>query len=240
MKLLNDLIDRLKNIAPVIMVLGNHDLSIKEDLELRSLFKKLKRKNVYPLDNESIEFDDIRFSGFYPIRKAYAISHITNKKVNMIIDDWNKYNLEINKDKFNILCHHIPYTIFDKRVQEKASTIYDYDLILSGHAHNGWLSPKQEDKLNKRIDKKLKDITDEDERKIINDKRYGGFCESISNKPPFRRKYCRGIHEINNTKLIISKGITSGLKVVLKKRTLISTNSNYAYITIINIGGDNK
>lgn len=232
---LKELIDGLKKVCPVIMILGNHDLSIKQDKEMREKFRSLKEKNVYPLDNDTIEFKDIRFDGFFANRKSYAISKISDKKRNIIIDDWNKLNFVINKEKYNILCHHIPDTIFDKNIQKKAPTMYNYDLVLSGHTHNGWLSPNQEIRLSEKINDKMLNTTDKKKKQELEIKKYRGFCESIKNNPPFVRTYCRGIHEVNGTKLIISKGITSGLKWALGNKLIFDTRKEYSYVTVIDI-----
>lgn len=234
MECLKDLLKKLKILAPVILTLGNHDLSISYDLELRKLFKDLEENDLYPLDNESIEFDDIRFTSFYPTRESYAISYISDKKLKMIVEDWNKYNLTTNK-KYNVLCHHLPDTILDERIQEQLKSIYDFDLILSGHAHNGWLSPKQEELRIKKLNDKIAKTRSRKEKAILEEKKYSGFCESILNKPMFMRKYCRGIHEVNGTKLIISRGITCGMKYALGNKLLINTNKKYAYITEIDL-----
>jgi len=219
MNCLRELLDGLKKIAPVIMMLGNHDLSIKQDSELREAFKTLKGKDIYPLDNETLELDDITFTSFFAHRKSYAISKITNKKLKIIIEDWYKYKFKINKNKYNILLHHLPDTILDETIKEKIPDIYKYDLVLSGHAHNGCYSPERESKLK-----------DKD--------KYIGFCESILNRPMFVRKVCRGMHNVNGTKLVISRGITSGVKGLLGNKLILNTNKEYSYITEINIVGE--
>lgn len=238
MDCLKELINGLKQISPVILILGNHDLSIKNDLKYRKLFKKLKSKNVYPLDNETIEFSNITFSGFFYNRKAYAISKINKNKIKIIIDDWNNTKFKLNKNKYNVLCHHIPDTIFDDRFKEHAKGLLGFDLILSGHTHNGWLKPKREEKLINKLNKRIE--KNPNKKDILEIKKYGGGCESIINNPPFKRKYCRGIHNIENLNLIISKGITTGLKISIGNMLLIDTGRKYGYVTEVNIGGINE
>lgn len=231
MDCLRHLLSGLSKLAPVILILGNHDLSIKEDQVLRQEFLKLKSKNIYPLDNDSILFDDIKFSGFFANRKSYAISKISSKKVKIIIDDFNKCNFKIAENKCNIFLHHIPDTIFDERVKENLKEIYKYDLILSGHAHNGWMSLEKEQKIKAKIEQEQ----NTKKRQKLELKSYQGFCESILNNPPFVRKYARGIHDVDGTKIIISKGITTGLKWGIGNKLLINTNKEYSYITEIDI-----
>lgn len=230
-KPLKDLLKEISKIAPVILSLGNHDLSIKDDKELRKEFKKLKNKNIYPLDNDSIEFKDIKFSGFFASRNSYAVSKISDKKVKIIIEDFKNSNLSISKDKYNVLINHLPDTIFDRRVRDNLKEIYKYDLILSGHAHNGWYSPKKERSIEEAINKE----TDKAKKHKLELKRYSGYCESIINDKPFIRNICRGMHNIDGTKIIVSRGITTGLKWVLGNKLILNTNKEYSYITEVNI-----
>jgi predicted MPP superfamily phosphohydrolase len=239
MELIKGLLDELKKIAPVILSLGNHDLSIAKEKELRSAFKKLKEENIYPLDNESIEFDDIYFSGFYPRRKSYAIAKISSKKAKMIIEDWNQANLVANKEKLSILCNHIPDIVLDKKIQSEAKALYNYDLILAGHAHNGWLSPKKEKRIEEKINKKLAKINGTNKEKIrrLKEKKYHGFCESIYSFPPFVRNISRGMHEINGTTLIVSRGITTtnGIKLAVNSQLRSDIFKGFSYVTEIDI-----
>lgn len=236
LKLIKDLLSELSKLSPVIISLGNHDLTIKKESELREAFKTLKGKNIYPLDNESIEFNDVFFSGFYPRRKSYAISNISNKKAKMIIEDWNKSKLKSHKEKLSILCHHIPDTILNKKIQQEAKSILNYDIVLSGHAHNGWLSPMQEKKIEGKINRKISKITNnEDKIKKLEEKKYHGYCESILNFPPFIRKLSRGNHNIKGTKLIISRGITCGTKLIVGNKFIMNLFSGYSYITLVDI-----
>lgn len=216
-----------KNYAPIIMSLGNHDLwyfrSIKEyikfyifkdkkdkfnefDQKLREEFKKLKTKNIYPLDNDSILIDNIFFAGFYPRTEAYAIASIKNKKALKIIDNLNKVKDKITpqKDKYSILLHHQSDTLLNKKIQKEVKYIYDFDLCICGHEHNGNISIAREKRFIKAIDFVIRVLKVKDTSKLHNLK-YWGYTESPRNL--FFRGYCRGLHNINGTKVLISKGI---------------------------------
>ena len=205
------LLHALREIAPVILCLGNHDLSIENERELRRLFHNLESKNIYPLDNESIEFKNIYFSSYFARRDAYAVSKMTKRKTELVVNDLNKAQLIANSNKFsNLLCHN-PYIVLSPTIRNEFSNLYDYDLISSGHCHNGMFSYKVEQNMINRIDKiisKLKGNLDDSHQRIID------FLESmktfgiITGPSPITR-FARGLHEINGTKLFISRGVTN-------------------------------
>ena len=200
------LLHGLREIAPVIMSLGNHDISVDNEYELRKSFRDLESHNIYPLDNESVEFDDIYFSGYFEKRDLLSFS----KK--MISDDSRELNLKTYEDKFGVLLCHNPFSITSATSSNNIPNINEYDLILSGHCHNGLLSLDAEKKIASKIDMlvgKLKTKGDYDQ--IV------GLLESLKSfgvviRPiPFTR-YARGLHDINDTKLFISRGVTSQSK----------------------------
>ena len=235
-----ELLKELSMIAPVIMSIGNHDISVEKEEQLRELFRNLKSDNIYPLDNESIEFDDINFFGFYPTKDSYDINELTDEKRNKIIEYYKKVKFYLTEGKMNVLLHHLPNNIVDNIIMQECPKLYEYDLIVSGHAHNGWFSPKQEEKLLnghtpllmkhllKRANLNEKELFEKGELQSY------GFCESKIGDTPFIRKYSRGMHDVNGTKLIISKGATSGAKLVVAM-SLSKFTKGYSYATEINI-----
>ena len=200
------LLHGLREIAPVVLSLGNHDISVNNEEESRRSFRDLEDHNIYPLDNESVEFDDIFFSGYFEKRDLLAFS----KK--MISNESKELYLKTNRDKFGALLCHNPFPITSGNIINNIPNINDYDLILSGHCHNGLLSLEDEKKISSKIDmlvSKLKNKGDYDQ--IVNLleslKSFGVVIRPI----PFTR-YARGLHDINETKLFISRGVTSQSK----------------------------
>lgn len=198
----------LREIAPVIASEGNHDLTIEEEEELRRFFRNLAAKDIYTLDNESIEFDDIYFSGYFAPRKAYAVSEMSKKKTDIVIDDLSHTELNPKANKFSVLISHIPFILLSKEIMEKFPNLYDYDLVYSGHCHNGLFSLKAEETLVERLEKIINKLSDEQKYSELAE-----FLESlksfglITGPSPFTR-YARGLHEVNGTQLFISRGVT--------------------------------
>jgi len=101
------------------LVNGNHDLG-KEyfyDIANNSNFKYLE--NSYEL---------IYFEGYEPIIIAGVSSAYDEVNINDKLIEYGKY-LEENDVKYKILLAHEPDVVSDLK--------YDFDLILSGHSHNG-------------------------------------------------------------------------------------------------------
>lgn len=202
------LLHGLREIAPVVLSLGNHDLTIQDEDELRKSFRNLAAKDIYTLDNESIEFDDVYFSGYFAPRKAYAVSEMSKKKTNIVIDDLSQTELNPKDYKFSVLISHIPFILLSKEIMKRFPNLYGYDLVLSGHCHNGLYSLKAEEALVERLEKII--------NKLSNEQKYSElieFLESlksfglITGPSPFTR-YARGLHDVNGTELFISRGVT--------------------------------
>lgn len=138
----------LTNLAPVIMTLGNHDLeemkpvrnqSKKEDWveayypEWIQTLKKIP--NLYFLDSEGVELDHIYFYGYNPPFTYYK-SKDKEEQLRLFVQDSNEHIPILKKDCYSILLLHSPINL--TRDQYYRSTpIHQFDLILSGHTHNG-------------------------------------------------------------------------------------------------------
>ena len=194
-----------REMAPVIMSLGNHDIERLHDKEKREHFKSLEDNNIYPLDNESLVLDDMNFMGYIPPKWAYPIDRIVRRKERMIVKDINKYNFEIQDDKMNILLSHLPNILFDKYIMKKCPQIYQYDLVLSGHFHGGF-TEEQEACLNKTIDRLEEIKLLKKHKEYLESLRYAGYIEISLNPIPCLAKTTRGMHEVGGTTMIISRG----------------------------------
>lgn len=144
-KLLVSWLNSLGSIAKVFISLGNHDIILEEDYKF---FNKLNDiNNIYVLNNQSYEDKNIFISGFtLPTNYYYNIEK--HEDENALLETLqNNFNLVTNlpKKKYKVALIHSPILLSEKKVVEK---LKEYDLILSGHMHNG-LIPRILDKIIK-------------------------------------------------------------------------------------------
>ena len=86
-ELLLEYLYELRKIAPIIMSLGNHDIKIENEEELRKEFLKLEDIDIHPVDRTKTFVDEerkINFIGYMQPKKAYSICDLTNKKRNYL------------------------------------------------------------------------------------------------------------------------------------------------------------
>ncbi len=146
---LSSFLDKLGTVAPVVITLGNHDLVGMSEYG-RENFRKLSNiKNVYALDNKSMEFDGVRITGFSPERAAYKPgNHESGKGAENFVIDWKKANLRVSTDSksLELLAVHPPHPVANPYVGRYATGIREFDCSYAGHLHNGYYSLKKEAK----------------------------------------------------------------------------------------------
>lgn len=124
----------ISNFSKVIISLGNHDVFKIDD---NKFFKNLNDlKNIFVLNNESYVDESIYIGGFTLPNNYYY--NITKKESKEILIDYLKKNkklttnLPIKVPKIGLI--HSPINLNDKEV---LMVLKEYDLLLSGHTHNG-------------------------------------------------------------------------------------------------------
>ena len=145
MKKFYDWIHNLGNIndktIPVLVSLGNHDMSFKKNKLNRDnsiyneYFKNLKGSNTYILDNSYYEDEYVFITGFTQPKDSFH--NIDSLKIEK--DYYNKLNYKLlspNNKKIKIALIHSPINLTNKHIAYK---LRNYDLILSGHMHNGMI-----------------------------------------------------------------------------------------------------
>lgn len=135
----------ISNNSKVLISLGNHDIFKLDDYKF---FKNLNElKNIYVLDNTSYVDELIYVSGLtLPTHYYYNINKDESNEI--LIEHLKKHkkiitNLPTSIPKVSLI--HSPIMLTDGEVLE---LLKEYDLLLSGHMHNGMV-PKFLEKLFK-------------------------------------------------------------------------------------------
>jgi len=133
---------KLGSIAPVILSLGNHDIRIKKQ-EYESYYdndfwdKINKIGNVYLLNNNCKSFKDVYFYGFTQSFNYYYEYKNENKE--LMKKEIKEYGVcERIPNKLSVLLMHSPICVSDKEIRNELNK---YDLVFSGHMHNGVVPP---------------------------------------------------------------------------------------------------
>ena len=207
------LLKQFGEISKTIISLGNHDI-YKMTNEQRNNFDKLNRiNNTYALDNAQVKIGNINFLGFSTSHKAYEVDKI--KRNNIFIKEFSNANFKIKKDEFNVLLNHHPKPVASNYVQKSLSYLFkDIDLIVSGHLHNGYVPDEIEQFFKNTIkDYGISETPELFPKKIIS-----------------RINYCRGMHSLKNSKLIITKGFRTYAGYI---PSFIETNPHINEINIV-------
>lgn len=127
-------LSNLSEITKIFISLGNHDIFSPEDLKF---FNKLNElKNIYILDNDCYKDEFIYISGLtLPNNYYYNITHEESSEVLVkhLINN-RKLISKLPRELPKVILIHSPIKLTNKEVLNK---LKEYDLILSGHTHNG-------------------------------------------------------------------------------------------------------
>ena len=136
---LKSFLTSLANIAPTIVIIGNHDRKAGyrhnwvniENEELQRIFKSID--NLYFLNDSNYLNNNINFYGFNLSYEYYD----KDEPYDMFINEINNLSPNLNDKNYNITLIHSPVNIYKYLKKEKESNLNKTDLILSGHMHNG-------------------------------------------------------------------------------------------------------
>lgn len=127
-------LSNLSEITKIFISLGNHDIFSPEDLKF---FNKLNElKNIYILDNDCYKDEFIYISGLtLPNNYYYNITHEESSEVLVKhLANNRKLISKLPRELPKVILIHSPIKLTNKEVLNK---LKEYDLILSGHTHNG-------------------------------------------------------------------------------------------------------
>lgn len=126
----------LGEISKVIISLGNHDIINTKDL---SFFNKLNElKNIYVLNN-SIYKDEYIYVYGNALPSEYYYNVVREESLEILLDSLKnnaKLITKLDNKKLNIAMFHSPICILK---EEAITKLQEFDIILSGHMHNGML-----------------------------------------------------------------------------------------------------
>lgn len=142
-KWIHNLGNREDKVIPVLISLGNHDMVYKpkEEKYNKSIYnkylKKLSSTNTYILDDSYYEDDNVVITGFtQPPNTFHSKNSLKQEK--KYFDNIKPILLKPSIEKINIALIHSPINIVNKYIVNK---LKDYDIVLSGHMHNGMVMP---------------------------------------------------------------------------------------------------
>ena len=133
---INELLSFLKkiaNVAPLLISIGNHDIIMEDDFIFFDELNKIK--NVFVLNNESYEDDNIFVFGL-TLPNNYYYNVTWQEPVEILLAVLNRQSNKWKKEysKPAILLVHSPIRLTNSDV---LNVIKPFDLVLSGHTHNG-------------------------------------------------------------------------------------------------------
>ncbi len=140
--LLEYFLKKIAIIAPVIVVLGNHDekngymrnWEYHPNEELIKLLTSIK--NIYFLSDKSKTIDNITFTGLRFSFEYYEKNHETYES---FCKEMKSKKFKLSDKTYNVTLIHSPINIYKYLKENKEHQLTKSDLILSGHMHNGCL-----------------------------------------------------------------------------------------------------
>lgn len=205
------IIKEMAEIAPVIIIPGNHEIGNFEATNFLNrnyiyneksvkYFESLNRfKNIYFLNNEQTKIKDIMFLGFNP-RLATYLKKNDDKTNEMFIEDYLKSGLKMAEDDYNLLITHSAMLLENDAVTNEIQDFKKTDLVIGAHWHDGYV-PK------------------------VLDKYLGNTSAGLFFTPrlaPYPGIWCRGVHNFGRGYVFVTQGFRKWtpdlfITIVLKK-----------------------
>lgn len=139
----------LGSITKTIISLGNHDFYKFNNRKIvyeypKEFWKKIENiPNVYLLNNKSYKNQEIEFFGYSALKEYYYPHKKRREDKNIMLDDLKTlkdYLKESQVPKIGLF--HSPHCITQPEIIEE---LQNFDIILSGHMHNGCVFPILDD-----------------------------------------------------------------------------------------------
>ncbi|MBQ9854431.1 MAG: metallophosphoesterase [Bacilli bacterium] len=149
-KRVSDILDKYREIAPVVMINGNHDLITKKDgkwkvistdeelkvgEQISNLYRSIPNVSYLLNDSVSFPFKNVNFYGANPNIHYYDDEYSPYDTLEDSVI--KQFDSKVDNDNFNIFLTHSPKSFMDNTFIRGYSLFDNMDLFLSGHMHNG-------------------------------------------------------------------------------------------------------
>ena len=183
----------MSEVSKVIISIGNHDVVLEDDLKF---FKKINEiKNIYVLDNDKYVDDCIYVYGI-TLPSEYYYNMNGKEDYNLLLKALRKNNRMISKLPKNLVHIFLCHSPMGLKIDEVQERLKEFDLLLSGHMHNGALLPIMEV--------------------------FGGHWGIIAPTKKLFPAICRGRVKLKNNDLIITSGVTKLSLKTAKKLSILN------------------
>jgi predicted MPP superfamily phosphohydrolase len=141
-KALEEFLKTITNIAPTIVVLGNHDTkkgymrnwSYYKNVPFLELLKSINNLTLLEDEKYLDKEKNICFYGFSPSYEHYEIK---DEDYESFIEEVNELKTKLDTKTYNICLTHSPINIYRFIKENQNHNLANTDLVLSGHMHNG-------------------------------------------------------------------------------------------------------
>jgi len=137
-KTLYTFFESLSHIAPLLVVIGNHDIAghkATDRVMPTKFLNKIKHlDNVFLLNSDGLIFDNITFYGYNASHDYYR----SKEKDTKLLEKDFKIKTHGN---FNVLVTHSPINLLDDDVYDNMK-LNRFKFVLCGHMHNGLMPHK--------------------------------------------------------------------------------------------------
>jgi len=155
LKNFTDFLKACAEIAPVIMIRGNHDLYLNNRATEEIYQKFGSIENVTLLDNAQMKFKGIEITGFTPRHSSYDLIKHGKRSHKITMEDFGGAKFKFKKEDFNLIVTHSPYSLTNKRALREFPEVFENsDVVISGHLHNGAFASKNFEGLTRKSNNK--------------------------------------------------------------------------------------
>jgi len=128
LKNFTDFLKACAEIAPVIMIRGNHDLYLNNRATEEIYQKFGSIENVTLLDNAQMKFKGIEITGFTPRHSSYDLIKHGKRSHKITMEDFGGAKFKFKKEDFNLIVTHSPYSLTNKRALREFPEVFEMRL----------------------------------------------------------------------------------------------------------------